>query len=754
MKKIILLYIFAGFFNHIIAQDLIYIPFEKRIDQYSFEYSDFKIHLYGDQFLIASGDYSNINDAIHLDSNPWSDEYVYSIIYVDQKDKAKYICNLSNQSTICLETDSFLIIKHLPEESFPAKNDASVRITKNTAKLAKRTSESYQSFDKSNPDPFVESLINEIDIDGIQANIQHLEEYVTRFYNKPQAFQSEQWIKEQFEALGLEAQIHTFPQPGSSGNVIAIQTGTLYPDEYVVCGAHYDTYNNNQDFEHAPGADDNASGVASIIEAARILSQYEMDRSIIYCAWAAEEIGLVGSQYYAEDAAADQMNILGYFNLDMTGYLDPTQEFHFVLHYSHNSELLRDFYMNIATTYYPGIPIEMSFSSWGSDYASFANNGFMGVSQNEDWSHANPHYHSPTDLIGPSVNNFEQVETYAGLNLASVVSLANSLMVIPFPPDNLTGLKGDQSAFLSWDALEGDIQHYRLYRDDQLIANVDPTENSYEDMGLENETTYNYYITAYYEGDIESSPSNDIDLTPLPPISYPFFTDFEDTKAFYWDYSEGWGLATNASNSPSHSLTDTPEGFYDSNKLSHCTLDPISLNGSTENSFMEFYVMYLLNEAGEGDYVYLEIQEENEEEWTLLDTFSGIQTQWTQMQYDLSEYHNQVVKIRFKMTSDESEENFGFFMDDFRIDFHTNTSGLSYKNISIFPNPASDILNIKMPVIFTPILIYNGVGQLVINQELNSLENQLDISMLDSGVYYIYIKNEKQDPSIFKLIKN
>ena len=756
MRKALLLLISFAFIQQIFTQDLVYISFNNRSDLYSFvNNTDDDVHYFGDHFLILSGELDQLDNAILLDSKPWVDNFEYSIIYFDEAEKENYISQLSENTSICFNSNSFLVLKHLPEESYPAKNDASIRITKNKAKLANGVKERYQLFEKSDPNPFIESLISEIDMAEIQNSIQQLEDYGTRYYNKPQAFQAEQWIQEQFESLGLETQIHTFPQTGSSGNVIAIQYGTLYPDEYIVCGAHYDTYNSSQDFNHAPGADDNATGVASIIEAARILSQYEMERSIIYCAWAAEEIGLVGSQYYAEDAASDEMDILGYFNLDMTGYLDPTQEFKFVLHYSHNSELLRDYYINIANTYYPGIPIQMTFSSWGSDYASFANNGYMGVSQNEDWSHANPHYHSPTDLIGPSVNNFEQVETYAGLNLASVASLANSLMVIPFPPENLRGLKGDQSALLSWDFIENDIEQYSLYRDGVLIANIDPSLDSYQDTNLDNETTYTYYLTATYAGDIESSPSNEVEVMPLPPISYPFFTDFEDIKALYWDFSEGWSLATNASNSPSHSLTDTRLGFYESNTITHCSLDPILLQGGSEYPYMEFYTMYLLNESGDGDHVYLEIQEQDESEWTILDHFSGTQTQWTLKEYDLNQYFNQEIKLRFRMTTDESLEDFGFFMDDFRIDFHTSIQSVEPESIAIFPNPSSNLIQFRNSTVNSyDVFIVNSLGQIVINQKLNSTENKIDISMLHNGVYFINIPNKTYGQKILKLIKN
>ena len=70
----------------------------------------------------------------------------------------------------------------------------------------------------------------------------------------------------------------------------------------------------------APGADDNASGTAAVIEAARIFSQYDFPFTIIYALWDEEEQGLIGSEYYATQAANAGDSILGVINLDMIGY--------------------------------------------------------------------------------------------------------------------------------------------------------------------------------------------------------------------------------------------------------------------------------------------------------------------------------------------------------------------------------------------------------------------------------------------------
>ena len=81
---------------------------------------------------------------------------------------------------------------------------------------------------------------------------------------------------------------------------------------YIVC-AHYDTV---ADY----CADDNATGTAAVLEVARILSKQCVDNTIVYALWDEEEIGLRGSQFYANQAATNNDNILGVLNMDMMGY--------------------------------------------------------------------------------------------------------------------------------------------------------------------------------------------------------------------------------------------------------------------------------------------------------------------------------------------------------------------------------------------------------------------------------------------------
>lgn len=104
--------------------------------------------------------------------------------------------------------------------------------------------------------------------------------------------------------------VRTLTEPRSLPNVIGIKPGSSIPDEIVVVGGHLDSV------PGSPGANDNASGVAAILEAARLLAEVPTFRTIRFIAFGAEEVGLLGSQYYVQHRTG---TVVGMINLDMVG---------------------------------------------------------------------------------------------------------------------------------------------------------------------------------------------------------------------------------------------------------------------------------------------------------------------------------------------------------------------------------------------------------------------------------------------------
>ena len=146
------------------------------------------------------------------------------------------------------------------------------------------------------------------------------------------------------------------------------EAGNDLPDQEYIVGAHYDSVSN-------PGADDNASGVALVLEAARILSQYDSAYTIRFIAFDREEQGLHGSSAYASAHAGD--NILGMVNLDMIAYnpdganKNKVRLYDYIVGGAIKSDLITAF-----DTYGSGVVAVDSGQNGQSDHRPFEQQGF------------------------------------------------------------------------------------------------------------------------------------------------------------------------------------------------------------------------------------------------------------------------------------------------------------------------------------------------------------------------------------------
>lgn len=143
------------------------------------------------------------------------------------------------------------------------------------------------------------------------------------------------WIHDEFERISAEcggclevmyvsdtiSGERRIPEPTDVVSVIAIQRGRIDPDRYVMMSGDIDSRVTDplDGTSDSPGANDNASGMAGVIEAARVLSQHEFDGSIIYGGLSGEEQGLFGGQIVAEYALEEGWRIKGVLNNDMIG---------------------------------------------------------------------------------------------------------------------------------------------------------------------------------------------------------------------------------------------------------------------------------------------------------------------------------------------------------------------------------------------------------------------------------------------------
>lgn len=119
------------------------------------------------------------------------------------------------------------------------------------------------------------------------------------------------------------------------------------------------------------------------------------------------------------------MDIVGYFNMDMNGYLEEDTDIHVNLIYVDQDSTFAQFFYDICHTYYPEMPIRQAWMIGGdSDFSSFNRNGYPALHPFEDVHAPSPYIHSRLDVLGQSVNNMEQSKRFAELNLGAVATLA------------------------------------------------------------------------------------------------------------------------------------------------------------------------------------------------------------------------------------------------------------------------------------------------------------------------------------------
>jgi hypothetical protein len=195
--------------------------------------------------------------------------------------------------------------------------------------------------DSRTGDPEVRRMLAEVSAKRIEADINKLVSFGTRNTNSAQddpkrgIGAARDWLFSEFEKINsecggcmtvekqtyLQEKANRVPKPINLTNVFATLKGTTDPDRIYVVSGHYDSMcGNPSDGEcDAPGANDDASGTAAVLELARIMSKRKFDATIIFMAVAGEEQGLLGAGYFAEQALQKKMDIEAMFTNDIIG---------------------------------------------------------------------------------------------------------------------------------------------------------------------------------------------------------------------------------------------------------------------------------------------------------------------------------------------------------------------------------------------------------------------------------------------------
>lgn len=377
------------------------------------------------------------------------------------------------------------------------------------------------------PDPEIQKMLREISAKDLEAYIRKLVSFGTRNTLSEQdnptrgIGAARDWIFSEFERINaecggcmtVEKQSFTqpaggrIPQPTVLTNVIATLKGTTDPDRIYVVSGHYDSMcSDPRDGKcDAPGANDDASGTAAVIELARVMSKRKFDATIVFMTVPGEEQGLLGAEYYAEEAKKKAMNIEAMITNDIIGGVTTNRNSQFRNRVrvfaegvpsnetpqqantrrsvgGENDSQARQLgrYVKEQTARYM-----KTFSAWviyrrdrygrGGDHIPFLERGFAAVrftEPDEDYTHQHQNVRTENGIFygdTPEFVDFEYVANATRVNMVTLASIANA----PGKPKNVGIVTGrlTNDTDLKWDASkDADLAGYEVVWRDTTAA--------------------------------------------------------------------------------------------------------------------------------------------------------------------------------------------------------------------------------------------------------------------------------------------
>ncbi len=241
------------------------------------------------------------------------------------------------------------------------------------------------------------------------------------------------YLYSKLRAFGYDSVVvDSYYQRPFTHNVVAYKEGTAKGGPTWLIGAHYDSV------LRAPGADDNASGTAVTLEAARILSSIPTSASIIFGLWDSEETGLFGSDLFAGRAYDNVLRIDGVLNFDMVAW-DGDGDRKLQIHAREDEEgWLANFIASVAARYAIGVVPDLQIPGGGrSDHVSFRNWDYPAVMLiEEEGDDFNPYYHSADDVIANfDMGFFHEVAKLAVATLGELALSGTSVAAEEESPD-------------------------------------------------------------------------------------------------------------------------------------------------------------------------------------------------------------------------------------------------------------------------------------------------------------------------------
>lgn len=260
----------------------------------------------------------------------------------------------------------------------------------------------------ANPD--VQQRVDAVDRDRWFGVLSHLATY-DRSSRRSGIANARDWLLGEFGNLGLQTSTYAFPMTGSVAvpqvNVIGTLTGTSLPDEWIIVGAHYDSIQTNgASGAAAPGAEDNASGCAAVLEMAEVFTRFPPKRTMVFTCFSGEEQGLIGSTRWVEDALLPNGHLPKIklaLIMDMIGYSQNTQ-LDVLLETSSALSTVFPQFQNAVADYATELVPHTSTNPFGSDHMPFIEYDVPSLLVIEYDYDLYPGYHKTNDVPGTISN--------------------------------------------------------------------------------------------------------------------------------------------------------------------------------------------------------------------------------------------------------------------------------------------------------------------------------------------------------------
>jgi Zn-dependent M28 family amino/carboxypeptidase len=279
-----------------------------------------------------------------------------------------------------------------------------------------------------------------VSVENLKRHVESIESDRNPYEGYAELEQAAQYIQKEFVRAGLDVKEDSFQWEGKSyKNIVAEKKGRTSPDRVFIVGAHYDTV------PGTPGADDNASAVAVLLEIARNIGSISLEGTVRFIAFTLEEYDYVGSARYVESLKKGKEKILGMISLEMVGFTGSRQDYPSSLdprYYpnvgdfiaivgNERSQKLLEKVRQSFKTHIPELPLEFLLVPGNgegmeevrlSDHSTFWDQGFPALLVTDTSFLRNPNYHLPSDRI--ETLNFEFMRKVATGAYYSVVELA------------------------------------------------------------------------------------------------------------------------------------------------------------------------------------------------------------------------------------------------------------------------------------------------------------------------------------------